>query len=80
MHSFPAPALRLVETMQAAAALDPQRAMSFQGAPGSNSHRAASEFAPDALPLPLGVDCQPRQLGFASSHGYCGIADNLVLP
>jgi len=52
MHSFPAPALELVEQMRAAAAADPARAMSFQGAPGANSHRAVNEYAPDALPLP----------------------------
>lgn len=52
MHSFPAPALTLVEQMAAAAAEDPARAISFQGAPGANSHRAAIEFAPECLPLP----------------------------
>ena len=38
--------------MAAAAAAEPARAISFQGAPGCNSHRAALEFAPDCLPLP----------------------------
>jgi len=52
MHSFPAPALRLVEQMTAAAAEDPARAIAFQGAPGANSHRAAMDYAPDCLPLP----------------------------
>lgn len=52
MHSYPQPALELVEKMQAAAALDPARAISFQGAPGANSHRAALEYAPECLPLP----------------------------
>lgn len=52
MHSFPAPALALVERMQAAAAADPARAIAYQGAPGANSHRAATEMAPDCLPLP----------------------------
>src|SRR5690554_6148316 len=52
MHSFPASALALTEKMAAAAAEDPARAISFQGAPGSNSHRAAMEYAPDCLPLP----------------------------
>jgi prephenate dehydratase len=52
MHSFPAPALEMVERMRAAAAQDPARAIAFQGAPGANSHRAASEAAPDYLPLP----------------------------
>lgn len=52
MHSFPAPALALVEQMTAAAASDPARTVAFQGAPGCNSHRAALEYAPDCLPLP----------------------------
>jgi len=52
MDSYPAPALALVETMRAAAAADPARAIAFQGAPGANSHRAALEWAPGCLPLP----------------------------
>lgn len=52
MHSFPAPALALVETMAASAAADPTRAVAFQGAPGANSHKAALEWAPECLPLP----------------------------
>ena len=52
MHSYPAPALALVEKMRTAAAQDPARAIAFQGAPGANSHRAALEYAPDCLPLP----------------------------
>ncbi len=52
MHSFPQPALELVETMTRAASADPARAVAFQGAPGCNSHRAALEYAPDCLPLP----------------------------
>ncbi len=52
MQSFPAPALAMVEKMQAAAAAAPQQAMAFQGSPGANSHRAASEAAPECLPLP----------------------------
>src|SRR3990167_3203109 len=52
MDSFPALALALVEKLAAAAAAEPARAIAFQGAPGANSHRAALEFAPDALPLP----------------------------
>ena len=52
MHSFPEPALALVEKMSAAAAVDPARAIAFQGAPGANSHRAALDFNPDCLPLP----------------------------
>ena len=52
MHSYPAPALARVEEMVRAAAADPARAVSFQGAPGCNGHRAATEYAPDCLPLP----------------------------
>ncbi len=42
----------MVEKMQAAAAAAPLQAMAFQGSPGANSHRAASEAAPECLPLP----------------------------
>jgi len=52
MHSYPAPALARVEEMVAAAAHDPSRAISFQGAPGCNGHRAALECDPNCLPLP----------------------------
>ena len=52
MQSFPAPALAMVEKMRSEAAADPARAIAWQGSPGANSHRAAQEFAPDALPLP----------------------------
>ncbi|MXP15600.1 prephenate dehydratase [Altererythrobacter confluentis] len=51
-HSFPAPALAMVERMQAAAAANPMQAVAFQGSPGANSHRAACEASPDCLPLP----------------------------
>lgn len=52
MHSYPAPALALVEEMSALAAADPARAVAFQGAPGCNGHRAALEYDPTCLPLP----------------------------
>jgi prephenate dehydratase len=52
MASYPRPALALVEAMTAAAAAEPDRAIAFQGAPGANSHRAASEVMPHGLPLP----------------------------
>lgn len=52
MHSFPQPALDLVEQMTAQAGADPARAMAFQGAPGCNGHRAALEYDPRCLPLP----------------------------
>lgn len=53
MRSFAKPAVAMVDSMRAAAALDPARAIAFGGAPGSNSHQAAMQFAPDALPLPF---------------------------
>ena len=52
MHSFPAPALAMVETMRVSAAAAPHRAIAFQGSPGANSHRAAMEACPQRLPLP----------------------------
>ena len=52
MRKFPAPALAMVDSMRAAAAAEPNRAIAFGGAPGSNSHQATMQFAPDALPLP----------------------------
>jgi prephenate dehydratase len=52
MRSFPGPALQIVDRMRAAAAVDPARAIAFQGSPGANSHRAATEARPDLLRLP----------------------------
>jgi len=52
MRSFPAPALALVDQLCAIASADPARAVAFQGSPGANSHRAAMQALPDALPLP----------------------------
>ncbi|QIQ87910.1 prephenate dehydratase [Erythrobacter sp.] len=52
MRSFPGPALALVDALREAAEADPARAIAFQGSPGANSHRAAMEARPDALPLP----------------------------
>ena len=52
MRQFAKPALEMVDSMRAAAAGDPMRAIAFGGAPGSNSHQAAMQFAPEALPLP----------------------------
>ncbi len=52
MHSYPTPALAVVEEMAAAAAASPARAIALQGAPGCNGHRAALEYDPDCLPLP----------------------------
>ena len=52
MRKFPQPALAMVDSMRAAAEADPARAISFGGAPGSNSHQATMQYAPEALPLP----------------------------
>lgn len=52
MQSYPPLAQALVDTMRAAAAADPARAVAFQGAPGAYSHQAVREVAPDGLPLP----------------------------
>ncbi|MEY2943476.1 MAG: hypothetical protein RLY97_1490 [Pseudomonadota bacterium] len=52
MHSFPLPAVALVDAMTKAAAVNPSAAMALQGAPGCNGHRAALEYAPDCLALP----------------------------
>ena len=52
MHSFPQPAIALVEQMARAAAEDPARAVALQGAPGCNGHRAALEYDPACQPLP----------------------------
>ena len=52
MRSFPGPALEIVDRMRAVAAADPARAIAFQGSPGANSHRAATEACPDLAPLP----------------------------
>ncbi len=52
MRSFPGPALEIVDRMRDAAEADPSRAIAFQGSPGANSHRAATEARPDLAPLP----------------------------
>jgi prephenate dehydratase len=52
MDNYPLPARRLVADMTDAAARAPARAISFQGAPGANSHLACADYAPDGLPLP----------------------------
>ena len=52
MRKFAAPAREMVETMRRAAQAEPARAVSFGGAPGSNSHRAMTEYDAQALPLP----------------------------
>lgn len=52
MTSYPLLAVKLVDEMAAAAAIDVARAIAFQGAPGANSHIAALQFATDCLALP----------------------------
>lgn len=52
MESYPLPARRLVEELTAKAAADPANAIAYQGAPGANSHLAASGYAPEAVALP----------------------------
>lgn len=52
MNRYPAPAQPLVAALEAEAAAAPDRAVSFQGAPGANSHMAVLETNPDAIALP----------------------------
>jgi prephenate dehydratase len=52
MNRYPAPARPIVEAMLAECAREPERAVSFQGAPGANSHIAVKEAFPDGLPMP----------------------------
>lgn len=52
MTSYPAPAQKMVTQMRESAAAVPDQAIAFQGSPGANSHRAAMEAMPEALPLP----------------------------
>ena len=52
MGSYSPCAQKLVDTMVAAAAADPARAMAYQGAPGANSDIAVREYDARALPLP----------------------------
>ena len=52
MNRYPAPARPLVAALEAEAAAAPHRAVSFQGAPGANSHVALLETCLDAIALP----------------------------
>ena len=52
MNHYPEPAQPLVAAMQSAAAADPKNAVSFQGAPGANSHIAVGQAFPNGLALP----------------------------
>ncbi len=74
MHSYPAPALALVEEMLRAAAADPVRAVSFQGAPGANSHIAALRHDPACLPMPC------YSFADAIDAVQAGRADRAIIP
>ncbi len=52
MQSYPTLALSRVKEMADKAAQFPEKAVSFQGAPGANSHLAALEYDAESLPLP----------------------------
>ena len=52
MERYPAPARPIVEAMLVACAAEPARAVSFQGAPGANSHIAVDQAFPGGLPMP----------------------------
>jgi prephenate dehydratase len=52
MENYPLPARNIVADLTQKAAADPARAISYQGAPGANSHLAALGYAPDYVPLP----------------------------
>ncbi|MEP0728720.1 MAG: prephenate dehydratase [Parasphingorhabdus sp.] len=52
MDSFPQNALGMVRKMTEKGAEMPEKAIAFQGAPGANSHLAALDYAPEALPVP----------------------------
>jgi prephenate dehydratase len=52
MDRYPAPARPIVAALEAEAASDPARAVSFQGAPGANSHIAVLQAFPNAAVLP----------------------------
>jgi prephenate dehydratase len=74
MENYPAPARALVAQMTAAATADPTRAVTFQGAPGANSHIAVVDAFPDALPMPC--------FGFEDAIDAVrdGIADRAMIP
>lgn len=52
MQSYPSLAAKLVDALHREAAVAPERAIAFQGAPGAYSHLATLAVAPDGLPLP----------------------------
>ena len=52
MNSYPKTALNHVHQMTALTANNLEKTISFQGAPGANSHIAALQYEKDCLPLP----------------------------
>jgi prephenate dehydratase len=74
MEAYPAPARPIVARMSDAAAQHPERAVSFQGAPGANSHIAALEAVPDCCPLPCFA------FDDAIEAGQDGTADRAIIP
>jgi prephenate dehydratase len=52
MDSYPKSALDIVDEMRGKAIAKPADAVAFQGAPGANSHLAATQFDAACLPLP----------------------------
>jgi prephenate dehydratase len=74
MENFAAPARPIVAAMTEAAAKSPDRAVAFQGAPGANSHVAATEAFPDGLPLPC------FDFADAIEAVQTGAADRAIIP
>lgn len=52
MRSLPRAAQALADKLIERCSAEPARGVSFQGAPGANSHQAIVEAFPDAIPLP----------------------------
>lgn len=52
MDRYPIPARPIIARLEAEARADPARAVSFQGAPGANSHIAVMQVDPQAIALP----------------------------
>ncbi|APG63287.1 prephenate dehydratase [Sphingorhabdus lutea] len=74
MENYPKIAQKLVDEMTKAAALSPEKTVSFQGAPGANSHLAAINYFPDGLPLPC------FSFEDAIDAVKDGIADHAIIP
>jgi prephenate dehydratase len=79
MQSYPPLAQGLVEKMRAAAAAEPSRAASFQGAAGAYSHQAVREALPEALPLPCFSfeDALAAVTEGAAAHAVIPVENNL---